>query len=199
MDYVILGVDEAGRGPLAGPVTAAGVVFPEGYQNDAIRDSKKLSAKQREELFKIITREALAYSIINVGQSRIDKLNILGATKLAMFYAVQRVYQQLVQKNLKAKLKVLIDGNQLITPLYNSDFGAGLPQEAIVKGDAKVLQISAASILAKVSRDRLMQLIAKKYPGYHFEGHKGYPTQEHYARIKELGVAQIHRKSFRLV
>ncbi|MDR2338492.1 MAG: ribonuclease HII [Deltaproteobacteria bacterium] len=198
MEYLILGVDEAGRGPLAGPVTAAGVIFPVGYRNEAIKDSKKLSARQREELFETIIRKALAYSVISVGQCRIDKLNILGATKLAMFYAVKRVYQQLIKQGLDLNLKILIDGNQLITPLANSDFGSHLSQEAIVKGDAKVMQIAAASILAKVSRDRLMGLIAKKYPGYNFEGHKGYPTPEHYLRIQKLGISKAHRKTFRL-
>ena len=204
---LILGVDEAGRGPLAGPVTAACVVFAPQYHNEKITDSKKLSEKRREILYDEIIENSLAYSIVSVGPNRIDKLNILGATKLAMFYAVQRVYNQLCRifstsahttAELNSSIQILIDGNQPIEPLYKSDFGATLYQEAIVKGDAKIAQISAASILAKVTRDRLMLKIAKLYPEYNFEIHKGYPTKAHYEKIKEFGVCSVHRKSFRL-
>jgi len=201
---IILGVDEAGRGPLAGPVTAACVVFTPQYHNEKITDSKKLSEKQREILYDEIIKNALAYSIVSVDQNRIDQLNILGATKLAMFYAVKRVHNRLLNiftdtaAELNPHIKILIDGNRLITPLHNSDFGAKLYQEAIVKGDAKIPQISAASILAKVTRDRLMLKIAELYPGYGFEIHKGYPTKAHYEKIKQLGPCAVHRRSFRL-
>ena len=197
---LILGVDEAGRGPLAGPVTAACVVFTPQYHNEKITDSKKLSEKRREILYDEIIENALAYSIVSVGPSRIDKLNILGATKLAMFYAVKRVHNQLCKifspsvAELDSRIKILIDGNQLINRLHDSE----LYQEAIVKGDAKIAQISAASILAKVTRDRLMLKIAKLYPEYDFEIHKGYPTKAHYEKIKEFGACKVHRKSFRL-
>ena len=192
--------DEAGRGPLAGPVTAACVVFAPQYYNEKITDSKKLSEKQRGVLYGEIIQNALAYSIVSVGQSRIDRLNILGATKLAMFYAVKRVYGSIsmVSPELDCGIRILIDDNQLITPFQNSDFGVQLYQEAIVKGNAKVAQISAASILAKVTRDRLMLKMARQYPGYGFEVHKGYPTKAHYEKIKELGVCKVRRRSFRL-
>ncbi len=195
---IILGVDEAGRGPLAGPVTAGCVVFPDSYENPFIADSKKLSENKRDELFDVIKRDALCWSVVNINHQKIDELNILAATKLAMFYAVERVYWELHEHydNLDSQIKILIDGNQKITPLLNSDFGANLYQEPIVKGDAKVLQISAASILAKVTRDRIMLLLAKKYPNYAFETHKGYPTKEHYNRIEKYGICPVHRRSF---
>ena len=175
---LICGVDEAGRGPLAGPVVAAAVVFPENYTNPELRDSKQLSAARREHLSSIIKRDALHWAIIAVGPRRIEQLNILGATKLAMRLAVYRV---------KAD-KVLIDGNQLIH--------SGLEEEAIVKGDQLIMQISAASILAKVWRDKLMVTIGAKYPGYGMEKHAGYPTPSHRSAIKELGPSRVHRRTF---
>ena len=176
---LIAGVDEAGRGPLAGPVVAAAAVFAEGYRNPRIRDSKQLSAAAREELFEVIKREAVAWSIIAVGPRRIDRMNILRASLLAMRLAVERVRADLV----------LVDGNQPIaTPL---------PQRAIVGGDRKHVEISAASILAKVYRDRLMRTLAIKYPGYGLERHAGYPTADHRRAIQQLGPSRIHRVSFR--
>jgi ribonuclease HII len=175
---LICGVDEAGRGPLAGPVVAAAAVFDEGFQNSEIQDSKKLSAKQRDRLFDYITTNAVSWSIIAVGPRRIEELNILQATKLAMKLAVERI---------KADL-VLIDGNQPIV--------CALPQRTVVGGDRLHVQISAASILAKVWRDRLMETLGAKYPGYGFEKHAGYPTPSHKKAIVELGPCRVHRKTF---
>jgi ribonuclease HII len=174
----ICGVDEAGRGPLAGPVVAAAAVFHDDFVDDRIRDSKALSEQQREELFDYIRESALAWSIIAVGPRRIERLNILQATKLAMKLAVERVEADLV----------LVDGNQPIV--------SRLPQRTVVRGDRLHVQISAASILAKVWRDRLMKKLAERYPGYGFEKHSGYPTPAHKAAIVELGPCRIHRATF---
>ena len=175
----VAGTDEAGRGPLAGPVVAAAVVFPEGYQNPEIKDSKKLSAKKREYLIDTIKRDALSWSVIAVGHRRIDKINILEASKLAMILAVKRVNADMV----------LVDGNQ---PL-----NINIPQECIIGGDAKYVQISAASILAKVWRDELMVTLDRKYPGYSLGAHAGYPTASHREAIAQLGPSPIHRTTFK--
>lgn len=175
----IAGVDEVGRGPLAGPVCAAAVVLPSGYSNRLIRDSKKLSHAQREALFPEIQAVALDWAIVSVGHHRIHTLNIREAAKLAMSLAVRRV---------KADA-VLVDGNMLIdTPL---------PQKAIVGGDDSEIQISAASILAKVWRDRLMVILHKRFPVYGFSKHAGYPTSSHRAAIQEHGPCPFHRRDFR--
>jgi ribonuclease HII len=174
----ICGVDEAGRGPLAGPVVAAAAVFDESFQDPKIRDSKTLSTQQREKLFEYIQESALSWSIIAVGPRRIDRINILQATKLAMKLAVERVSADLV----------LVDGNQPIV--------CALPQRTVIGGDRLHVQISAASILAKVWRDRLMKDLAVRYPGYGFEKHAGYPTPAHKAAIATLGPCKIHRRTF---
>lgn len=180
-DYArICGVDEAGRGPLAGPVVAAAVVLPYDYQNPKIKDSKQLSAKKREQLVEIIRADAIACAVIAVGPRRIDKLNILRATLLAMKLAVEKVkgFADIV----------LIDGNQRID--------TELPQRTVIGGDALHVQISAASILAKVWRDRLMVDLSKKYPGYGFEKHAGYPTVTHKEAILRQGPSPVHRLTF---
>jgi len=174
----ICGVDEAGRGPLAGPVVAAAVVYDEGYENPAIRDSKAMSAKQRNALFEHIKETARSWSIIAVGPRRIEEINILQATRLAMRLAVARVEADLV----------LMDGNQPIE--------CRPPQRTVVGGDRLHVQISAASILAKVWRDRLMETLGERYPGYGFEKHSGYPTPSHKRAIVELGPCRVHRKTF---
>lgn len=174
----ICGVDEAGRGPLAGPVVAAAVVFNDTFCDSRIKDSKALSAKQREKLFDYIKESALSWAIIAVGPRRIDQLNILQATKLAMKLAVERVSADLV----------LVDGNQ---PILTS-----LPQQTVIGGDRIHVQISAASILAKVWRDRLMKMLAVRYPGYGLEKHSGYPTTAHRAALAQLGPSRIHRMTF---
>lgn len=177
---VICGVDEAGRGPLAGPVFAAAVILPDGHIIEGVNDSKKLSEKKREMLFDKIIEECVCYSIGTASEKEIDEINILQATYLAMKRAVEEL-----------KIKpdyVLIDGNRM-PPL-------DIPAETIVKGDGKSASIAAASIIAKVSRDRYMLELAEKYPQYEFEKHKGYGTKLHYEKIAEHGISDIHRKSF---
>ena len=176
---LIAGVDEAGRGPLAGPVVAAACVLPTGFSHPEITDSKKITAKKREELYDIIQKEALSYSIVSVGHHRIDQLNIREATKIAMSLSVARIKADFVR----------IDGNMEI-PI-------SLPQVTVVKGDLKHIEISAASILAKVWRDRLMKILDVKYPGYNLGQHSGYPTKAHKLAVATLGPSRIHRKTFR--
>ncbi len=176
----IAGVDEAGRGPLAGPVYAAAVILPKDCFIAGLNDSKKLSEKKREELYDVIIEKALAYSIFSVDEKRIDEINILNATYDAMNGAVNSL-----------KLTpdyVLIDGNRTQ--------GMNIEHETVVKGDAKSASIAAASILAKVARDRYISEIAKEYPLYHFEKHKGYGTVLHTEAILKYGPSPIHRRTF---
>ena len=177
----IAGVDEVGRGPLAGPVVAAAVILPQDFDVLGIDDSKKLSPKKREELFDVIREKALAWSVGWVGPERIDEINILEATKEAMTQAVQGLSLQ--------PDHVLIDGNFTVRAL-------ALPQTAIVKGDANSTSIAAASILAKVTRDRYMEEMDSVYPGYAFASNKGYGTKAHYDGLKAQGPTPIHRKTF---
>ena len=177
---VICGVDEAGRGPLAGPVCAAAVILPKDLQIPGLTDSKKLTDKKRRELFPLIQEQAIAYGIGFATEQEIDEINILQATFLAM----QRALNQLTVKPDLA----LIDGNR------EKDFG--LPVKTVVKGDSLSANIAAASILAKVTRDNLMQEMAETYPQYGFEIHKGYGTKAHYAALREHGACPIHRMSF---
>lgn len=176
----IAGVDEAGRGPLAGPVFAAAVILPEGCIIRGINDSKKLTEKKRVELFDVIREKAVAYCIADVSEKRIDEINILNATFEAMNGAVEGL-------DITPDY-VLIDGNRIN--------GMTLPHETVIKGDARSISIAAASILAKVSRDRVMYDMAKKYPEYGFEKHKGYGTKAHCEAILEYGPCEIHRKTF---
>ncbi|MCB0345453.1 MAG: ribonuclease HII [Bdellovibrionales bacterium] len=186
-----VGVDEAGRGPLAGPVTAAAVVLSENQNVAGIADSKTISEKKREKLFERIVEQSAAFSIVCVGPRRIEHHNIREATKLAMKLAAERVYRKLQTGNSKLRPQdcfLRIDGN---TPIETF-----IPQETIVKGDSSVVDIAAASILAKVFRDRIMKSISEYYPGYDFEKHKGYPTQAHRESIAQLGPSQVHRRTF---
>ena len=176
----ICGVDEAGRGPLAGPVCAAAVILPEHLELPGLNDSKKLTDKRRRELFPIIKEQAVAYGIGFASEQEIDELNILQATFLAM----QRAIDQLEGKAEFA----LIDGNR--------EKNFGLPVMTVVKGDSRSANIAAASILAKVTRDDLMLEMAEKYPEYAFEIHKGYGTKKHYEALTEYGMCPIHRKTF---
>lgn len=176
----ICGVDEAGRGPLAGPVCAAAVILPAGIEIPGLDDSKKLSDKRRRELFPVIQKEALAYGIAFADEKEIDSINILQATFLAMERAI-------AQLNLRPDI-ALIDGNR------EKDFG--IPVETVVHGDSLSASIAAASILAKVTRDDYMMDMADKYPGYGFEVHKGYGTKAHYAALLEKGPCPIHRMTF---
>lgn len=176
----IAGVDEAGRGPLAGAVFAAAVILPDDVYIEGINDSKKLSEKKREELFDVIKEKALYYSIASVDEKVIDEVNILNATFIAMNKAVDEL--------LKKPDFVLIDGNKI--------GGMTIPYETVVKGDSKSISIAAASILAKVSRDRYITKMAEKYPEYNFAKHKGYGTKEHTEAILKYGPCPIHRRTF---
>ena len=177
---LICGVDEAGRGPLAGPVCAAAVILPEHLQIPGLNDSKKLTDKKRRELFPVIQEQAVAYGIGLASEQEIDEINILQATFLAM----RRALDQLTVRPEIA----LIDGNR------ETDFG--LPVKTVVKGDSLSANIAAASILAKVTRDNIMVELAQKYPEYGFEIHKGYGTKAHYEALRTYGPCPIHRKTF---
>ena len=176
----ICGVDEAGRGPLAGPVCAAAVILPPDVELPGLNDSKKLSEKKRELLFPMIQEQAVAWSVAFASVEEIEELNILRATFLAMNRAIAGL-------NVKPDL-ALIDGNQ------NREIA--MPSRTVVHGDARCACIAAASILAKVSRDRLMKELAVRYPQYGFETHTGYGTKAHYAALREYGPCPIHRRSF---
>lgn len=177
----ICGVDEAGRGPLAGPVCAAAVILPEGAVIEGLDDSKKLTEKKREKLYDIIKETAVAYSVAYGTLEEIESVNILEATYLAMNRAIEGL-------NVKPDF-ALIDGNRVPR-------GIKIPCETIVKGDSKSMSVAAASVLAKVTRDRLMLEYDKKYPEYNFKKHKGYGTKEHTELIKQYGPCKIHRLSF---
>lgn len=176
----VCGVDEAGAGPLAGRVYAAAVILPKGWDAPYLNDSKKVTEKRREVLFDRITAEAVAWSVAWADEKEIDEINILNARMLAMERAVRGL-------SVKPDL-ALVDGNRA----PNLD----CPPETVVKGDGKSASIAAASILAKVSRDRYMLEMAKEYPQYAFEKHKGYPTKLHYERLREHGPCPIHRLTF---
>lgn len=178
---LVCGVDEAGRGPLAGPVCAAAVILPENCEIEGLNDSKKISEKRREALFDIIQEKAIAYSIAFGTLEEIEEYNILEATYIAMNRAIDGL-------DIKADF-ALIDGNRVPK-------GIKIPCETVVKGDSHSCSIAAASILAKVTRDRLMLEYDKKYPQYLFAQHKGYGTKAHYEAIKQHGVCEIHRLSF---
>ena len=177
---IICGVDEAGRGPLAGPVCAAAVILPRGLEIPGLNDSKKLTDKRRRELFPIIQEQALAYGIAFASHEEIDEINILQATFLAM----ERALEQLQVKPDLA----LIDGNRA------KDFA--VPVMTVIKGDSRSANIAAASVLAKVTRDEYMEKMALEYPGYGFEIHKGYGTKAHYEALTKLGPCPIHRMTF---
>lgn len=177
---ILCGVDEAGRGPLAGPVCAVAVILPRGLEIPGLNDSKKLSEKKREALYDVIISSAMAYGIAFADVEEIERLNILHATFLAMNRAI-------AQLSVRPEL-ALIDGNR--------DSDIEVPSRCIVKGDSRCADIAAASILAKVTRDRYMIKMAEQYPQYGFEQHKGYGTKQHYAALREHGASPIHRMSF---
>ncbi len=178
---IVCGVDEAGRGPLAGPVCAACVVLPTGMVIEGVNDSKKLTEKKRDALYDVIKEQALDYGIAFASEKEIDEINILQATFLAMRRAVESL-------TVLTPDIALIDGNK--TP------GLSIAERSVIKGDAKSANIAAASILAKVTRDRYMLEMAEKYPEYQFQKHKGYGTKLHYEMIEKYGVSPIHRKTF---
>lgn len=178
----IIGLDEAGRGPMAGPLVVGGVIFPQGYYNDAINDSKQLSEKKREELYDLIIENALAYQIEIIDVEEVDRLNVYQASKKGMLDAIQHIS---IHPDF-----ALSDAMPL---------GDTIPHEAIVKGDSLSMSIAAASILAKVTRDRIMKEYDKVYPEYGFAKHKGYPTKQHKEALHQFGVTPIHRKTFKPV
>lgn len=174
------GVDEAGRGPLAGPVFAAAVILPRDYTHDVLNDSKKLSEKKREQVYDDIIRDAVSFCVAQASEEEIDEINILNATFLAMKRAVLGL-------SVKADF-AYIDGNRL--PKMQ------IAQQCIIKGDAKCMSIAAASILSKVSRDKYMLELSYDYPKYQFEKHKGYGTKLHYEMIEKYGISPVHRRTF---
>jgi ribonuclease HII len=177
---VVCGVDEAGRGPLAGPVFAGAVILPENYTHEILNDSKKLSEKKRDMVYDDIIKDAIAWSVGIATEKEIDDINILNATFLAMKRAVEGL-------SVKPDL-AFIDGNR-----YPN---TGVKEITIVKGDSKCMSVAAASIIAKVSRDRFMMKVAEEYPQYEFPKHKGYGTKLHYEMIEKYGVSPVHRRSF---
>ena len=177
---LVCGADEAGRGPLAGPVCAAAVILPEGVDLPGLNDSKKLTEKKREALFPLIEEKAVAYGIALATVEEIEQMNILAAALLAMDRAIRQLDP--------APALALIDGNTVK--------GISVPARSVVGGDGKVAAIAAASVLAKVTRDRLMAELAEQYPQYGFEKHKGYGTREHYAALEKYGPSPVHRPSF---
>ncbi len=177
----ICGIDEAGRGPLAGPVVIAGVIMPQDSMIEGVNDSKKVSEKKREKLYDLILDEAISYSMAIIGQDVIDEINILNATKQGVTEVVEGL-------EIKPDL-IVVDA---LTHINTK----GIPYDSIIKGDAKCYNIAAASIIAKVTRDRIMRQWDEIYPQYGFSGHKGYGTAKHIAAIKEYGLCPIHRKSF---
>ena len=177
----IAGIDEAGRGPLAGPVVIAAAIMPRDSMIEGVNDSKKVSEKKREKLYEIITNEAIAYGVAIIDQKEIDRINILNATKEGLTMAV---------KELTTKPDLII------VDALNKIDTCGIPYQSIIKGDAKCYSIAAASIIAKVTRDRIMRQWDEIYPQYGFSKHKGYGTKMHIEAIKEYGLCPIHRKSF---
>ena len=177
---VVCGVDEAGRGPLAGPVFAAAVILPENYTHDILNDSKKLSEKKRDLVYEDIVRDAVCWSVGIATEKEIDEINILNATFLAMKRAVEGL-------EIKPDL-AYVDGNR--------EPHTGVKEITIIKGDGKCMSVAAASIIAKVSRDRFMLELDEKYPQYQLSKHKGYGTKLHYEMIEKYGVSEIHRRSF---
>ncbi|MEF9922826.1 MAG: ribonuclease HII [Anaerovoracaceae bacterium] len=186
--HYIAGVDEVGRGPLAGPVVAAAVVLPEDFDILGIDDSKKLSEKKRQQLYVDIVDNAIAYGIGQVDNQVIDQINILEATKVAMTMAIDEANRMLMEKNGSQIQHILFDAITIKT--------IKTPQTSIIKGDAKSVSIAAASILAKVTRDTYMVELHKDYPFYSFDSNKGYGTKLHYEGIKEHGITPLHRKTF---
>lgn len=178
--FPVCGCDEAGAGPLAGPVFAGAVILPLEVEIPGLDDSKKLSPKKRDALYDIIIEKAVAWAVASVSSDEIDEINILNARMKAMDSAIRAL--------VPAPVYALIDGNQ--------NRGISVPNETVLKGDSRVISIAAASVLAKVSRDRFMIRMAEIYPGYGFERHKGYGTAAHYAAIRELGPCEIHRTTF---
>ena len=187
----IAGIDEAGRGPLAGPVVVACAIMPHDSMIEGVNDSKKVSEKKREKLYDLITKESIAYGVGIISQEEIDRINILNATKEGLTMAIKEMEKNLYEKNRGfAKPEII-----LVDALTKIDTDH-IPYRSIIKGDSKSYSIAAASIIAKVTRDRIMREWDEVYPMYGFEKHKGYGTAAHIAAIKEYGLCPLHRRSF---
>lgn len=187
----ICGIDEAGRGPLAGPVVVASVIMPQDSMIEGVNDSKKISEKKREVLYEKIIEEALAYGVGIIEQNEIDRINILNATKEGLTISIQEL-----EKNLKEKKRDFDKPEIILVDALTKIDTDGISYRSIIKGDAKSYSIAAASIIAKVTRDRIMRQWDEVYPEYGFEKHKGYGTAMHIKAIKEYGLCPLHRKSF---
>ena len=187
----ICGIDEAGRGPLAGPVVVASVIMPEGSMIEGVNDSKKVSEKKREKLYEQIIEEAVAYGVGIIGQNEIDRINILNATKEGLTLCIKELEKDLKEKNRGIEKPEII----LVDALTKIDTDH-IPYQSIIKGDAKSYSIAAASIIAKVTRDRIMRQWDEVYPEYGFAKHKGYGTAMHISAIKQYGICPLHRKTF---
>ncbi len=186
---LIAGIDEAGRGPLAGPVVVACCIMPENSMIEGVNDSKKIAEKKREKLYDEITNEAISYGVGIINQTEIDEINILQATKKGLTIAIKEAEEKLKQKNLEKPEVILVDALTKI----NTD---GIPYKSIIHGDAISYSIACASIIAKVTRDRMMRQWDEVYPQYGFGAHKGYGTAKHIQAIKEYGPCPLHRKTF---
>ena len=187
----ICGIDEAGRGPLAGPVVVASVIMPEGSMIEGVNDSKKVSEKKREKLYEQIIDEAVAYGVGIIDQNEIDRINILNATKEGLILCIKELEKDLKEKNRGIEKPEII----LVDALTKIDTDH-IPYQSIIKGDAKSYSIAAASIIAKVTRDRIMRQWDEVYPEYGFAKHKGYGTAMHISAIKQYGICPLHRKTF---
>ncbi len=187
----ICGIDEAGRGPLAGPVVVASVIMPEGSMIEGVNDSKKVSEKKREKLYEQIIDEAVAYGVGIIDQNEIDRINILNATKEGLTFCIKELEKDLKEKNRGIEKPEII----LVDALTKIDTDH-IPYQSIIKGDAKSYSIAAASIIAKVTRDRIMRQWDEVYPEYGFAKHKGYGTAMHISAIKQYGICPLHRKTF---
>ena len=187
----ICGIDEAGRGPLAGPVVVASVIMPEGSMIEGVNDSKKVSEKKREKLYEQIIEEAVAYGVGIIDQNEIDRINILNATKEGLILCIKELEKDLKEKNRGIEKPEII----LVDALTKIDTDH-IPYQSIIKGDAKSYSIAAASIIAKVTRDRIMRQWDEVYPEYGFAKHKGYGTAMHISAIKQYGICPLHRKTF---
>ena len=187
----ICGIDESGRGPLAGPVVVASVIMPEGSMIEGVNDSKKVSEKKREKLYEQIIEEAVAYGVGIIDQNEIDRINILNATKEGLTLCIKELEKDLKEKNRGIEKPEII----LVDALTKIDTDH-IPYQSIIKGDAKSYSIAAASIIAKVTRDRIMRQWDEVYPEYGFAKHKGYGTAMHISAIKQYGICPLHRKTF---
>jgi len=190
LDLIECGTDEAGRGCLAGPVTAAAVILPDYFKNEILTDSKQLSESKRKKLKPIIEQEAIAFAVTHIMMEEIDQINILNASILGMHRSIESMTHTLSRKHIPQH--ILVDGNKF-KPYPD------IPHTCVIKGDGKYLPIAAASVLAKTERDHFMESLHEEYPMYNWKKNKGYPTKEHREAIRKYGITKYHRKSFKLL